>query len=654
MIQTNLRQIDFEDIDAQEYVRQLKSFHATVALINVGGILANYPSRVADHPINPYLKGDSLEQIIDACHRSGIRVIARVDYSKIRREVFQHHPEWAYRTPQGEIVDYNGNVHACICGGFQQEKSFEITQEILHSFPIDGLFINMGGFTVKDYSYRYYGICHCESCQRRFRERFGLQLPEKEDIQDIVYRKYRVFQEEVKRDYKQRMEQFIHLQNPNIAVDTSDFIRLESNTEYRRMHWQYESSSTVRGQQSLSRGLPCSNPTVDFVGYFYRHVAVSPPMQALRLWQTIANLGKLDYYIMSRLDNHQDKSGYGAVKRAFAFHKEHFPEFSGMKLTADALLVRKGGYAASPEGRGWVRAFTENHILLHEAEPEMVADLEELRKYRVILLADAEMLEDKTVQLLDDYVALGGCLIVMGAAGQYGDAGAERAHLPFASLGCPRIVTQHSDMLSAMLKLKETDHALFPKMEDSELFFFGERFVYAEYDAQTIKSLNLIPPHHYGPPELCYYTEVTQLPGLALRFFGKGKTVHIPWYPGTLYYQEGYHNTFAFMHGVLTQIGGLKGVEAAPFSPMVEVTVAENDEGSRIIQLVNGTGCFGNSFFDPVPIHGICLRIPGRGSKARTLNGGISYLADKNGTLEITLDVLNDYEAIIVEKEEQK
>ena len=27
------------------------------------------------------------------------------------------------------------------------------------------------------------------------------------------------------------------------------------------------------------------------------------------------------------------------------------------------------------------------------------------------------------------------------------------------------------------------------------------------------------------------------------------------------------------MHGVLTQIGGLKGVEAAPFSPMVEVTV---------------------------------------------------------------------------------
>ena len=53
------------DIDAKKYVEELKKFNATIAMINTSGILASYNTRLKYHYQNPYLKGDSLEKIID-------------------------------------------------------------------------------------------------------------------------------------------------------------------------------------------------------------------------------------------------------------------------------------------------------------------------------------------------------------------------------------------------------------------------------------------------------------------------------------------------------------------------------------------------------------------------------------------------------------
>ena len=66
MVQTNFREIDMEDIDAESYVKELQAFNATVALINTGGIVASYDTRVEDHPRSEYLHGDSLKKIMDA------------------------------------------------------------------------------------------------------------------------------------------------------------------------------------------------------------------------------------------------------------------------------------------------------------------------------------------------------------------------------------------------------------------------------------------------------------------------------------------------------------------------------------------------------------------------------------------------------------
>ena len=167
-IQTNLREIDMADMDAAEYVRQLKSFSATVAMINAAGIIASYPTELEFHYQSPYLTGDSLGKVIAACHEADIRVVARTDFSKVREPVYERHPDWAFRGAQGQIVNYNGDVHVCINSDYQQKYALEIMAETVRKLDIDGMFFNMGGFVQRDYSYMYYGICHCGKCREKF------------------------------------------------------------------------------------------------------------------------------------------------------------------------------------------------------------------------------------------------------------------------------------------------------------------------------------------------------------------------------------------------------------------------------------------------------------------------------------------------------
>ncbi len=257
-------------------LKQLQRFNATVVMINTGGILASYETQLPFHFQSPFLKGDSLRTVIDACHAAGIRVIARTDFSKIRRPIYEVHPEWAYRTMDGEIVDYEGDVHACICGGFQQEYAFQILREIMETLPVDGLFINMGGFQTRDYSHRNYSLCHCDSCKQQFKARFGMELPRKADMKDQAYQAYRLFQQEVMDQYRTRLEKLVHGINPEVAINGIDFFRMESNTEYKRPlpFWQYSASSNTRCLRGIKEHRVVSNTTVDFIGFFYRHIGV--------------------------------------------------------------------------------------------------------------------------------------------------------------------------------------------------------------------------------------------------------------------------------------------------------------------------------------------------------------------------------------------
>ena len=653
MVQTNLRQIDMEDMDAEAYVRELQAFHATVVLLNTAGIIASYETDLRDHFQSEYLHGDSLRTIIDRCHANGIRVIARTDFSKIRRPIYEAHPEWAYRTKAGEIVDYNGDVHACVNGGYQQEYVYQILREALTKLPLDGIFCNMSGFQTRDYSYNYYGICHCENCKRLFKAYSGgLNLPDREDLADPVYRKYRLFQRELTEKYDRRLLEFVKSINPELAVNGHDIQRMESNTELHRPlpHWQYSASSNTRCIRGLEREVAIFNTSVDFIGFYYRHVSVSPAMQELRMWQNLANLGGMDYYLIGRLDNHEDKSGYPGLRRAFAFHKAHEGLWKGLKSRAEALLLRSSLWGDAAEERGWIRALTENHILFDEALVDSLQP-ERLGKYKAIIAPNLKYLSPAQAGCLDEYVRAGGQLLASGETG-FGDDRYEALDTPLLQcLGIRSIDYVRRDMASSMLKLGSPDASFFPSFRavDCSVVAVGDVFCFTTPASGCRGLCSLIPPHPLGPPERCYYSQITEVPGLRLYPFGRGKGVYLPFLPGSLFLEGGYDNTAWFLRDVLLQALGLTDVAPA-LTPMVEVSAAEKP-GKLVVQLVNASGHFGTSFFAPLPIRDIQLRLPLDQAPAdvRSLqlpdNVQWSFAA---GTLRLQLSELGFHEAIEV------
>lgn len=654
-IQMNLREIDMLDIRAEQVVADLQAFKANVFMINTAGIIASYPTELPFHFQSPYLQGDSLAQIIDACHAATIRVVARTDFSKVRRPIYEQHPDWAYRSATGQIIDYNGDIAVCLNGGYQQDAMFQIIAEVLTKLPFDGIFFNMSGYQTHDYSGNYYGPCHCANCRRLFKEAFGLTLPVKEEMDDPLYRKYALFKNHTLAAHRAKLYHFISERWPHIAIASlrefgRGFIRQESNTAIDRPlpHWQYSGSDNTKWATSSYPTMVASNTTVDFIDFPYRHVAVSPHQQQLRLAQALANGGALDYYLIGRLDNHEDRSGFAPVKAMFHYHAAN--EASYHNLTSQATIgLLNGPQANQGEFRGWFRFLVENHFLFDTLMAEVALDLP-WDKYQAIILPDFQPVSDALAARLDQFVADGGLLMATGRAAFRDESYEPRPQPALKALGITAVATVRTDMRSSYFKL--ADKRAFPRFADTDLIYSGDLYIYATYAEQAKPHLNLIPPHPFGPPERCYYTQVTDWPGFVEHDYGQGKAIYLPWLPGALFHRQGYPNTTDFIADLLTQVAGLAPV-GGNLPPMVEVTHFASRGGEfQLLHLVNGSGHFGNSFFAPVPMADLIVVVPyaNQPRSVKSLVHGVPYDHDwQAGQLTIRIPQVDLFDAVRIE-----
>lgn len=656
MIQTNLREIDFRDLDVDRFVEDLRSFHATVLLVNAGGISASYPTELPWQYQNPWARNDTLHRLVNRCHEEGIRVLARTDFSKVRQELFEGHPEWAFRTAEGKVMNYNGFVQTCPSSVYQQEYAFETLREIFTKIPFDGLYCNMGGFQTRDYSFRDYGFCHCDNCRRLFREQYGYEdLPTGEDHSDPVYTAYSLFQKRSVREYRQKMVAFLKTFPRDLCFDDEDYARIEASTElHRRLpHWQYHASSNCRAiLGDGSSGIICSNTSVDYMGYALRENAVSSELQKLRLWQNLTNLGALDYYLMGRIDNHLDRTAFLGVREVFAFHTAHENVYRGMRNQGRVLLRREDRWVATEEEKGWIRTLTEAHIPFAEVLPTEYLSAD-LSRYDIVLLPDSHYLSPEEAEKTDRFAESGGTVIVVGSTG-LSDAHQGRRETPvFRSQGIRWVLEERSDMASAMFLL-EQDAAFFPSLCDADVLALGDRYLFMEAEQTPRKLLKMIPVHPFGPPECCYFTEVSEEAGLYVNPWGKGRTVTIPWYPGEFYARTGFNSLRDFMKDVLCTLCGARPLSNT-LSPMVEVSLAENNAGDMLVQLVNNSGCFGVSYVKPLPVEQIGLQIPyqGKPEKVCSLRGTSVTWELRENVLYLTLQRLEEYDGILIHRQKE-
>ncbi|MCW3089444.1 MAG: Beta-galactosidase [Ferruginibacter sp.] len=658
LIQTNLREIDAM-MDKDAFVNSIEAASANVVIINVGGIVANYPTRLPFHYPNPYMKGDLTGDLVERLHAKGIKVLGRFDVSKINESLAAKKPEWLYVGTDGKNVNYNGQVHTCVNGGYQQQYTFEILKEVIANYDLDGIFFNMPGYTTTDYSGIYHGICQCANCKKRFHDSTGMVLPVKEDLNDPVYRRYNAFRKSTSEKLFTQIGSFIKKQNPNLIISTYtdagvDMTRSESSSwltsEYE---WNYFSTDHVKRVLGSYKDRVPSNLLQYFLAIGYRHIATSPNISRIWVLENMLNGAPLDVYVIGTLVNQEDRRFIPVMNDIYRFHKTNEQLFTNLQPVSNVALIR----GSTEEYRGMIKLLTEEHIMFDVIEPQAAGSARLPRKldeYDALILGDVSDMDDAFILLIDNYVKNGGKILVTGFTSTNDGMGTARNRIGLESLGVmPRYSLFHQAK-STYLKISGNDKTVLGKkeFEDVDLMMMYGDFLECRTNSKSTGYLKLLPATRFGPPEKSYYddSEITTFPGIISNIFGKGKSVYIPWAIGAQYHFKGHYAHKKLFTAALKNMLNIEPSIITNASPLIEMTRMANRNGAfEWIGMLNHSGQIGASILEPVEIHNTTIRFkPLKPVKEiRLMRAGESIdFKQKDGWLECTVPAINDFELL--------
>ena len=624
-LQTNLREID-STVDPSALVRQVAEFRANTFLVNMGGIVAQYPTRVAFHYPSRYLPQgrDLFGEILKHAHTRSIRVVGRFDMSKTQKPVYDAHPEWFFTRANGEPYIYNGLYSTCINGGYYRQHALEILTEALERYDVDGLFFNMFGNPSTDYSGNQMGPCQCGVCKTRFQARYGRPLPATGGDRD-----YGVFMADSAREVAALFADLIHRKRPTAAFltyiqDHTDGIMSESNTAVGRALplWPYSASDNVDRARNSEPGKMAINLSMSFVDFPWRFVSVPQPEIQMRLYQSLAHGGPPAIAMVGTMDQ-EDRQSLVAARPVFQWHARHEDLYVGQQSAARVLLLGGGSQAAY---RGFFRLLSERHI------PFAVSD-------NLRWIDDASSTFDLVIApsgappALDRYVRNGGRMLIAGAA------------TPPFPVG--RIAGRRNAVQGAW---RVHDRALLPSLADTNLLFLDGEFT--ELAPVEKPALTLIPAAMFGPPEKVWADKVeTTIPGLALVDYGKGRIAYVPWDVGGLYYRHSSPGHAGLMSDLVDHLLPNGRQLKSDAHPLVEITLMRQAARNRtLVHLVNLSGHSDTAYFAPIEMRDITVHVAQevRGARAVGLNQALSVTREGR-YWRFTVPSLKAYEVIVLE-----
>src|SRR6185369_14673010 len=179
--QTNITEKDPDQYDIPWWRQYWKQTEVQGVIINAGGIVAYYPSKLPLQHRAQYLNGrDLFGELSEAAHHDGMAVMARMDSSRTGADLFQAHPDWFARTADGQPYRAGDQYTTCVNSAYYDEYLPEVLRELIQRSQPDG-------FTDNSWAGMGRGsICFCDNCQRKFRARTGQPIPRRANWDDAI------------------------------------------------------------------------------------------------------------------------------------------------------------------------------------------------------------------------------------------------------------------------------------------------------------------------------------------------------------------------------------------------------------------------------------------------------------------------------------
>lgn len=653
MFQTNLREID-AGLDVDRALDAIQTHGAGVWLLNVGGIVSHYPTDLDFQTRNPALadrvSGDLVGDAITKAHDRGVKLLARMDFSKIDGQIAAAHPEWCFRSVTGAQQRYEGLVSVCPSGGYYQERTLDILDEVLQRYPVDGFFFNWFGFNEVDYGGVVHGVCHCDSCSQAFTAYTGItKLPAGAD--DASYLDWKRFTAHTIDALTTRIRGHIQDRRPDAGLilgRSADILFHEANSALGRKLWPHATSESVGAFRIAQPQKPVLVNAVAFYDMPYRMTGEQPEMFAQYLTQAIARGANPSTYIMAA----PGQINYDCLPAATVvtqFHSEHADVYDRLSPVAAVGLVRPDPLSREPvrhaealaEFRGQFSALQERHIPFDIVPAESLGTVS-LENFRVLLLPDLGVLNHSQDAVLDSFVSVGGRVLATGSTG-ISDDGGVASWLPAARRTA--VIDDSQALKSSYLQTVDAS-----AVEGSSLIpRFGTQLCFQWRD-DTRHGHRVIPAAPYGPPEKAHGHVQSDEFACGTRDYGHGQAIQLQWLPGTTYTKLCLTNVRDAYIDLVTSLLSHDAQVEVKASDQVEVILGRSNAGF-VLHLLNHSGQRRNGFASIVPIPNIEVRILGaaEGSARALLAPEETQITVDGNDLVIELGALHQFEVVVVE-----
>lgn len=611
MFQTNLREVD-ATMDVDAVADAVVAFGADTWLVNGGGIMSFYPTDLPFQTRNPFLEGrpggDLLGDAVEAAHRRGLRLVARMDFSKVSLAIADEHPQWCFIGPDGERQVYNGLVSVCPSADYYQHKVFEVIDEVLERYDIDGFFFNWFGFNEVDYSGRYRGVSQNAASKAGFADfSGGLELPT--GPESPHYDLWRRYSAGVIRELTERINSHIRDRRPNVGLIRSDIVFYEANNEVGRELWHHATGEAVSAFRSREPERPVVVNSVVFIDMPYRLAGEQPQHFAQYLLQAMSRGANPSTYIMGVPGD----IPYVALESAgeiIRFHRDHRDVYTALAPGARVGLVRPDRLAqtlerheeSTQEFRGLYAGLQQAHIAFDVLPVEGLAEMSArggLNRYGLLVFPDVEALPDQVVTALDGFVDDGGNVVLTGRSG-FGAAG----DALLKATPAQRIVSTVTDAE----QLKSTyvvaagqggvrDQHDGVRFDGALVPVFG-----AHHDIAPTSDAQLRGRHlghaPFGPPEKSYGNRSDGQPGYVVGApaSGRGGRVGVvPWTVGRSYHELGLTSIRDVFLELVAELGGDNLGVTAELPEQAEITVQRRGD-ITVVHVLNLSGARRKSF----------------------------------------------------------
>jgi len=413
------------DFDPQEFVRTLQEAHVNSITVfaKCHHGYSYYPTKVGTP--HPHLKRDLLGEMIEACHRAGIRVPVYI--TVVWDELaFAEHPEWRQVTPEGGIAGPSdsplkpGWKNLCINTPYADYVLAQV-EEVLEEYEPDGFFLDIVLRSTR------FGGCVCATC---FKDMLAKGL----DPTDAEQRS--AFALDVERRFMSRAHELLIGQKPGLSLYFNSRLRMNFNpakglrpesgyfTHFEieslpgSPHWGYDHFPTfVRYLQTLGKellGMTGRFHTAwgDFGGLRNRAALEFECFSALAhgaicsIGDQLHPRGRLDGAVYQRIGE-----VYGQVEAVerWCENTEALPEIG--VFTANTAV----------EGQQPLIHSTDRGVL-HVLEQlkyqfQFIDAGADLSPYPVVILPDQIAVDDRLANRLRNYLAERGKLLITGESG---------------------------------------------------------------------------------------------------------------------------------------------------------------------------------------------------------------------------------------------